>query len=191
MNKFILITTAIFMASASTAHAAQWCKPQPGVKGTYNCKYESASFMCTSNLKPNGCSAPTDIAPNIVPTYNKKFKSACFDHDMCYYFGSTKATCDAKFLAKMKVICGYDNKACSSIAAAYYAGVVAAPFAKQAYDGGQNHRRRHCSGKNIGEKVAGAAKNTVNNGKKAVVKAGGKVVNGSKKLIGKIGGVFK
>jgi len=93
-----------------------------------------------------------------------------------------------------KATCGHNDKACSSIAAAYYAGVVAAPAAKQTYDDGQNHRRRHCSGQNISERVTDTAKNTVSMSKKAVVKAGSTIVNSTKKagkkLIDKIGGIF-
>lgn len=191
MKKSVLIAATLLITLANTADAARVCKPMPGANGKYQCKYEKTSFICRQNLKPNGCSAPASLEPNLVPKYNRVFRAACSDHDMCYYFGSTKATCDGRFLAKMQATCARLGNECKAMAKVYYAGVALAPIARTAYSGGQRHRKNRCVGQSVGEQFAGKRKKVVNIGKKTASKARKKVAKAGKKLIGKVDGIFK
>jgi hypothetical protein len=86
-------------------------------------------------------SQPSDGCSGGSPWAKRLFVDACYNHDVCYRVGDTRAGCDALFLNDMKKICGSSWKynPCVVEATAMYIAVRANPRGDEVFD--KRHRK--------------------------------------------------
>jgi len=106
-----------------------------GVSIPFSCYFPKAEYPLAR--KVDGCSTPTT-----GPIYDDSFKSACNKHDICYFQGDEKDSCDDKLLLDILSICNndfsglYEQTGCVTASSIYYAAMFTEE-AQEAFDTNQ------------------------------------------------------